>query len=126
MPVAGKLLFSVTRNDCVWSYTRGSGAGGQKRNKTSSAVHCLHEPSGAHGYSEAGRSQARNRQDAFAKMASSETFQKWARLQAARQLGRLAAAEEETERQMRAQNLRLEVMQGGKWTAVADLPPETE
>ena len=58
-------LFSVTAQDCEWSYTRGTGAGGQKRNKTSSAVHCTHRASGAHGYSESSRSQLDNRRDAF-------------------------------------------------------------
>ena len=43
-----QLLFSVTANDCDWSYTRGTGNGGQKKNKTNSAVHCKHRASGAH------------------------------------------------------------------------------
>ena len=60
-----KLLFSVTANDCEWSYTKGSGAGGQKRNKTSSAVHCKHIASGATGYSENTRSQRQNKESAF-------------------------------------------------------------
>ena len=28
-------LFTVTANDCTWTYYRGSGPGGQKKNKTS-------------------------------------------------------------------------------------------
>lgn len=47
-----QLLFSVTAKDCEWSYTRGTGAGGQKKNKTSSAVHCSHKQSKAHGYAD--------------------------------------------------------------------------
>ena len=70
-----ELLFSVTAKDCEWSYTKGTGAGGQKRNKTSSAVHCTHRPSGAHGYSEASRSQHDNKREAFVKMAESKEFQ---------------------------------------------------
>ncbi len=84
-----KLLFSVTKNDCEWSYTRGTGAGGQKRNKTSSAVHCMHRPSGAHGYSEASRSQHDNKRDAFVKMAESPEFQRWNRLEAMKRIGLL-------------------------------------
>ena len=30
-----KPLFSVTAKDCNWDYYRGSGSGGQKKNKTS-------------------------------------------------------------------------------------------
>nr|WP_298657373.1 peptide chain release factor-like protein [uncultured Flavobacterium sp.] len=62
-----ELLFSVTKEDCDWSYTKGTGSGGQKRNKTSSAVHCTHRESGAKGYSEASRSQLDNKRDAFLK-----------------------------------------------------------
>lgn len=115
-------IISVTREDCKWSFTRGSGAGGQKRNKTSSAVHCLHPPSGAHGYSEAGRSQLQNRQDAFAKMARSEKFQKWVRLECSRRLGKLAVLEDEVENQLRSGNIRVEIRQDGIWRVVDDLP----
>ena len=72
-----ELLFSVTASDCDWSYTKGTGAGGQKRNKTSSAVHCTHRLSGAHGYSEASRSQLDNKRDAFVKMVQTEEFKQW-------------------------------------------------
>ena len=82
-----ELLFSVTAKDCEWSYTKGTGAGGQKRNKTSSAVHCTHRPSGAHGYSEASRSQHDNKREAFVKMAESKEFQKWNRMEAMRRMG---------------------------------------
>lgn len=76
-----KPLFTVTARDCEWSYTKGSGNGGQKKNKTSSAVHCMHRPSGAHGYSEASRSQADNKQEAFQKMYESVEFQRWLNLE---------------------------------------------
>jgi len=52
-----QLLFSLTSSDFEWSYTKGTGPGGQKKNKTSSAVHCIHRPSGARGYAEDSRSQ---------------------------------------------------------------------
>ena len=52
-----KLLFSVTAADCRFDYYRGSGKGGQKRNKTSSAVRCTHIASGAVGASDDTRSQ---------------------------------------------------------------------
>ena len=56
-----QLLFSVTAKDCTWDYIRGSGKGGQKRNKTSSAVRCHHKDSGAVGYAEDTRSQLKNK-----------------------------------------------------------------
>ena len=48
------LLFSVTAGDCKWDYYRGTGSGGQKKNKTSNCVRCTHTASGAVGKSEDG------------------------------------------------------------------------
>lgn len=57
-------IVTVTAADCRWDYYRGSGAGGQHRNKTSSAVRCTHEPSGAVGQSE-GHTVASREQAAY-------------------------------------------------------------
>mgnify|MGYP003349724956 CR=1 FL=1 len=82
-----ELLFSVTKDDCDWSYTKGTGSGGQKKNKTSSAVHCKHRASGAKAYSESSRSQLDNKREAFVKMCETETFKKWHRLETLRRTG---------------------------------------
>lgn len=109
-------LFSVTAQDCEWSYTKGTGAGGQKRNKTSSAVHCTHRASGAHGYSEASRSQLDNRKDAFEKMANSDKFKQWLRLEYMRRTGELLAIEAAVEREL--MKVKTEIKIDGKWTEV--------
>ncbi|NBP57982.1 peptide chain release factor-like protein [bacterium] len=109
-------LFSVTRTDCEWSYTRGTGAGGQKRNKTSSAVHCHHRPSGAHGYSEASRSQLENRQDAFRKMAESTQFQVWARKEMMKRTGEALEIERWLERELT--KIKIEIKIDGRWREV--------
>lgn len=44
-----ELVFSLTKDDFEWEYFRGTGKGGQKKNKTSSAVRCKHLESGAVG-----------------------------------------------------------------------------
>ena len=112
-----ELLFSITANDCEWSYTRGTGKGGQKKNKTSSAVHCMHRPSGAHGYSEASRSQRENKEDAFRKMAETKEFQNWMRLETARRSGKLIEIEENVKREMK--RITVEVKdEEGRWTKV--------
>lgn len=109
-----KLLFSVTASDCEWSYTKGTGAGGQKRNKTSSAVHCTHRPSGAHGYSEASRSQLDNKRDAFRKMAETLEFKTWHQLETNRRTGAEAEIERKVEQELR--KVRVEVREDGVWT----------
>lgn len=114
-----KLLFSVTAKDCEWSYTKGTGAGGQKRNKTSSAVHCMHRPSGARGYSEASRSQADNKRDAFVKMANTVEFRRWNQLEAMKKMGQLEELERKLEEDMKPWNLRYETRVDGVWTETA-------
>lgn len=111
-----KPLFSVTARDCDWSYTKGTGAGGQKRNKTSSAVHCTHRESGAHGYSESSRSQLDNRRDAFEKMAASDKFQKWLKIEYMRRTGELMEIERRVEQELT--KVKTEVKIDGKWTPV--------
>lgn len=111
-----KLLFSVTASDCTWSYTRGTGKGGQKKNKTNSAVHCSHEPSGAHGYAEDTREQHKNRQIAFERMVKSPKFEKWRQMEAMRRSGQEAVIEEKVERDMR--KVRVEIKEDGLWKEV--------
>lgn len=95
------LLFSVTAADCDWSYTRGTGAGGQKKNKTSSAVHCTHRTSGAHGYAEETRSQAKNRELAFTKMTQTKEFKAWHQMEIMRRTGMAAQIDADVEKEMR-------------------------
>lgn len=108
-----ELLFSITANDCYWSYTKGTGSGGQKKNKTSSAVHCTHIDSGAHAFSQDGRSQLHNRQDAFKKMVNSQKFQNWLKLEVAKKHKEYVDINEVVEEQMK--HIRVEIKQDGKW-----------
>lgn len=76
-----KKLFSITADDCTWQYYRGSGDGGQKKQKTSSAARCIHAPSGAVGEAQDSRKQSENRKLAFKRMTESKDFQVWLRLE---------------------------------------------
>ena len=107
------LLFSVTADDCRWAYTKGTGAGGQKRNKTSSAVHCFHDPSGAHGYSESSRSQLDNKRDAFIKMFETKEFKLWHHIESLKRNGRMAEIDAYVAREMR--KVRVDVKVDGRW-----------
>ena len=109
-------LFSVTADDCDWSYTKGTGNGGQKKNKTSSAVHCRHRVSGAYGYSESSRSQLDNRRDAFRKMSETKEFQQWVNLEFMKRSGQLLEIERSVEQEL--QKVKLEIKIDGKWTEV--------
>lgn len=112
-----ELVFSVTAKDCEWAYTRGTGNGGQKKNKTNSAVHCSHRPSGAHGYAEDTRVQAKNRSIAFERMAKTEKFSTWQRLEFMRRTGAQAVIEEQVAREMK--KIRVDIKnEEGLWAEV--------
>ena len=84
-----KKLFSITAADCTWQYFRGSGDGGQKKQKTSSAARCIHEPSGAVGEAQDTRKQSENRKLAFQRMINSKEFQSWLNLEIDQRMGRI-------------------------------------
>ena len=113
-----KLLFSVTAKDCNWSFSAGTGNGGQARNKSKSAVHCTHRASGATAYSQDGRSQEDNKRDAFVKMTQTPAFQQWHRTEVWRHLGVLDAIEKAVKDGMAPEHLRLEVKVDGRWVVV--------
>jgi len=109
-------VLSITRKDCKWDYYVGSGKGGQKRNKTANCVRCTHEPSGAVGKAEDGRSQWHNKKSAFLRMSSSKRFLIWVKIETSRKLGIEAEIEAAAERSMRSQNLHVDVKnERGLW-----------
>lgn len=110
-----ELMFSVTAADCRFDYFRGTGKGGQKRNKTSSGVRCTHKASGAVGVSDDTRSQHENKRIAFVRMAESETFKNWHRTEVARRSGDLAAAADYADTEIRSSRISVDVKVDGKW-----------
>lgn len=88
-----QLLFSLTEKDFIFKEKRGSGKGGQKRNKTSSAIQCFHEPSGAMGESEDSRSQSQNKKMAFKRMTDTKEFKSWLKLKTEAALGNIQIEE---------------------------------
>lgn len=92
-----ELLFSVTASDCDFDYYVGPGDGGQKKQKTKSGVRCTHRDSGAVGKCHKDRMQLQNRKSAFEKMANTEEFKKWHKLETARRMGELDKIEQEIE-----------------------------
>ena len=109
-----ELLFSVTANDCDFKPYRGSGAGGQKKNKTESAMRCTHRDSGAVGECEEYREQGRNKKEAFKRMASTLTFQNWLHLQSLKALGTLKEIENYVDQQMKKVKIEFKD-EDGRW-----------
>jgi peptide chain release factor 1 len=71
----------------------------------------IHHPSGARGEAREERSQLQNKKRAFRRMAESEEFKAWVRVQT----GRDSLLEAEVDRMMWPVHLRTEVQQDGHW-----------
>lgn len=112
------ILFSVTAADCDWEYMRGTGPGGQKRNKTESKVRCTHRASGAVGESDETRSQHDNKRRAFVKMSETREFKIWHKIETARQMGHYVDIEEVVNKAMNDKNIRVEGKSDGKWEVI--------
>lgn len=112
--MAKELLFTITAADCRWDYYRGSGAGGQHRNKTDSACRCTHLASGAVGQAEDDRSQHVNKRLAFKRMAESKTFKAWHVMEVARRTGELQRINEQIDFDMK-HRIKVEVQEKGRW-----------
>jgi protein subunit release factor B len=115
-----QLLFSLSKDkgDFRVEPYRGSGKGGQKRNKTMSACRIYHDASGAVGRSEDERYFPQNRKIAFKRLIESKEFQRWNKVQAATIMGAFASIEDEVDREMRSKNLKVEEYIDGKWIEI--------
>lgn len=112
-----ELLFSVTAKDCDWQYLRGTGPGGQKRNKTESKVRCVHRASGAIGESDQTRSQHENKRIAFLKMSETKAFKTWHRIECARLFGDKLTIDEKVDKLMHPKYIKTEFKdERGQWS----------
>jgi protein subunit release factor B len=102
------LLFSLTKKDFdIQTFCTG-GPGGQHQNSNQNGVRIIHRASGAVGEGREFRSQAQNKKAAFERLAKSETFKKWHRIEVARRLGQLHEVERAVDLSMDEKNLKIE------------------
>lgn len=105
MTNAKQRVLHLTRKDFIRQTFRAGGPGGQNQNKRDTGVRFVHPGSGARGESREKRTQKENERLAFRRMAESDRFQKWLRVEHARAIGAIDAAVAEA---MRPENLLVE------------------
>jgi protein subunit release factor B len=112
-----ELLFSVTKNDfIVTPIKHGGGAGGQKKNKSTSACRISHPESGVTAEAHDSRSLHENKMDAFHKVVNTPKFQKWLKIKSAEKMGEKVSLDEKVEQAMKeTKNFRLEVRENDRW-----------
>jgi len=111
-----ELIVSVTRKDCDRQTFRGSGPGGQHRNKRDTGVRWIHRESGARGEASEKKSQHQNERVAWRRMAESPKFQLWLKMQG----GMAAVIDANVKTAMRPRNLLVEGKdEDGRWSSEA-------
>jgi protein subunit release factor B len=103
-----KLLFSITRKDLQVDFFRAGGNGGQKQNKTSSAVRITHPDSGAVGEARDERQQTQNRKNALNRLVEHPKFRLWIRMKASAILKGFRDMEDKVHQMMHPRNLKVE------------------
>lgn len=109
-------LLSITIKDFDVTYSRGSGKGGQKRNKTETKVRFFHPESKAEGISDDTRSQHQNKKIAFRRCVDDKKFQNWIKIETSRALGKLQDIEDTVDAMMK--DIKVEGKENGKWTPI--------
>lgn len=109
-----ELLFSINKKDFEVTTFKGSGPGGQKKNKTSSGVRIKHKDSGAVGVCSDTRSQHKNKEVAFKRCIESYKFKRWHSMEIRKRLGQ-ESIEDKVERQMQDHLLKIECFNGEEW-----------
>lgn len=112
-----ELLFSLTKKDFIIEPYKGSGKGGQHRNKTMSCVRIRHPESGAEAVGTEHREQRRNRALAFRRLTETPRFRIWHKQKVNQLLHGERQLEKKVDEAMRSENIRTEIWdtEMGKW-----------
>jgi protein subunit release factor B len=117
------LILSLRKGDFVVTPFRGSGPGGQHRNKTATAIRIVHPASGARAESQEHKSQDQNKKAAWKRLRETDVFQLWLRKAiaeaslTAEQRDRMQQAiNDAVERQMTPDKIKIETLaENGTW-----------
>lgn len=110
-----RLLFSLTAKDFKIVTFCSGGKGGQNQNRKKTGVRITHTSSGASGECRGKNTFIHNRAIAFQHLCDTKKFQVWHKMEVARVTGAVQRAEDQTDREMLPNNLRVEVKHEGRW-----------
>lgn len=121
-------IISITKDDFDVQAIRAGGPGGQKQNKTSSAIRMTHRASGASAVARDERSQKANMKAAFSRVIETKEFKTWLKMEICRKDGTLRDIENSVDAMLKESNIRTDIMQDGKWkeAKVTELDVEGE
>ena len=109
--MAKTLAFSVTKDDVEWDTYRGTGPGGQHRNKTESAVRLTHRPSGVVVQSQSDRSQHTNKRECLKQLAAHPKFKAWC-LRRSIEMREGETLDQKVDKMLQPENLKIELRDG--------------
>lgn len=116
-----QLLFRLIKKDFIVEPFKGSGNGGQNRNKVMSCCRIYHPASGAVAEAKEQRDFHQNKKVAFKRLIEKPEFLKWHKLQSAKALGTYIDIEQWVDDAMDLKNLRFEIQVDGKWVKINPL-----
>ena len=111
-------ILSISKNDFEIQAIRAGGKGGQKQNKTSSAIRMTHRDSGVSVVARDARSQKANMRQAFSRLLKTDKFQAWLKIEISRRNGLLAKIEDTVDSQMSEHNIRTEIRVNDSWVDI--------
>lgn len=116
-----QLLFRVSRKDFKIEAYRGTGNGGQNKNKRDTACRIRHPDSGAVATAEEHRTFEQNRKAAFLRLTKTAKFRVWHAEMVQIAQG-LPSIEERVERAMAPRNIKVETKdEKGRWADAPEL-----
>ena len=120
--VGQERIVHLTKKDFELEFYRGTGNGGQNRNKVSSCCRIRHPASGAVATCEEQRDQIQNRRVAFTRLTEQLKFKIWLTREHYIKLGQMLSEEQiraKVDEQMELKNLKIEIKEDGKWKEVS-------
>jgi protein subunit release factor B len=116
-------LLTIDRHDFDITPFRGSGNGGQNRNKVETGIRIEHKQSGIVTQACEERTQLANKKIAFNRMISNKKFRDWLRIESLRRAALIPTEhdlEKMVDRMLSTENLKYEIKVDGKWTEVSE------